>query len=157
MRTLSYDEVFGHLLEIMRKHGLSWVAAQVQEQIRDGKPVTKSIEKSKLTTYQLSVLDEPVQKPRKALSEVAAVEEYSPSECILVAVEALEHAVVHGAEIRREVHEVLHKKLLSNVPVRFEPEALEEAEPFALEPPDQDHQAAIDKLKQLLLTLRREV
>lgn len=157
MRVLSHNEAFMHLLEIMREHGLSWVAAQVQEQIRDGKPVTKSIEKSQLTMYQLSILDEPVRRPRRALSEVAAVDEYSPSECILVAAEALEHAVVHGAEVSREVHEVLHKKLLSNVPVRFEPEALEEAEPFALEPPDQDHHVAIDKLKQLLQTLRREV
>ena len=98
------EEAYEILLRALREQQLSWVVEQVQEQVRVGKLVAKDITPYRETSPSRLGDQLPSRRARTTRRErLVATEEYSPEERLGLAVDALESAVVHTAEIENEV------------------------------------------------------
>jgi len=150
------EEAYALVLEILRRHDLSWVATQVQDQVRAGKPVTRVVAPRQAT--MLERFAEELPEPRRTRRErLAATEPYSASERLSLALDAVEHAVVETAEIEGEVIQFFGTDSKGAGRVIFRPEEFEEAPGFELRALPRRRLDALAKLRQSVATLRGEI
>ena len=129
------DEAYSIILETLRSHGLSWVATQVQDQVRAGKPTTRIV--SPRSTPLSGRFAEEISQPRPPRRErLAATEPYSPGERLALALDALERAVVHTADMEEEVVKFFAAERPVAPRVTFEPEEFEDTHPLEVRPVD---------------------
>lgn len=159
MSDRSSSNAYQILLETLRKHGLHWVAGQVQEQVRSGKPVTKDVSPF-LAVDRIVFADEgffPTSARKGRRQRLAATEEYSADERLELIIKAIESAVIHTAAIEAELAEFFASQADGLTPARFEPEEFDESARLEVERPSADRQASIGRLQNALSRLRREV
>lgn len=150
----AYEIILDHLREI----GLSWVVAQIQEQIRSGKSVTKAV-----TTYTnraaVVFAEEPLAGSNKSRRRetLAATEEYTEDERLEIALQAVERALVHSAAMEKELVSFYRSSPDSPSKVSFEPAEFDESERLVVEIIPDDRRSAIEKLESVLSKLRSEI
>lgn len=149
------DEAYATILSALREHGLSWVAEQIQDHVRAGKPTTRVVAP---TPSQTSIwYAQEALAPRRPRSErLAATEPYTPAERVSLALQALERAVIETADLEDEILKFSHVE--SKAPVRtiFEPEELEDAERREFGVVPTARRQAVAQLRQAVEALRRE-
>ena len=150
------DQAYSIILEALRAHGLSWVAAQVQDQVRAGKPTTRMVapRPAAVTGLFADELSQP-RSPRR--ERLAATEPYSPKERLGLALDALERAVIQTGDMEEEVMKFFATERQTPPQVIFQPEEFEDARPLVIGSPDQARRAALGRLRQALVTLRMEL
>lgn len=150
------DEAYTIILEAFRTHGLSWVAAQVQDQIRAGKPTTRVV--SPRPTPVSWRFAEELPPPRSRRRErLAATEPYSPEERLGLALDALERAVIQTADMEEEIVKFFATERPTPSRVAFQPEEFEDARPLELGAHDTSRRTALGRLRQVLAVLRTEL
>jgi hypothetical protein len=127
-----------------------WVATQIEETVREGRPVARQVKRSKSGAETVATVVAP---PKLREDQFAATEELTPRERALVAVHAIERLLVDPHEIERVTRETL-----SGVNVRevlfVEPTAenVTQAEPVVLKVPE--HKRLIELLGRLTQEVR---
>jgi len=91
-------ELYSALLAVLRPKA-PWVAAQIEETVRQGKPVARQVtRRAGPETVALSVAS-----PRLREDQFAATEELTPGERARVALNAVERLLVDPPEIARAI------------------------------------------------------
>ena len=147
------DEAYSIILEALRAHGLSWVATQIQDQVRSGKPTTRVV--SPRPAPISGLFAEEVSQPRGSRRErLAATEPYSSQERLALALDALERAVVHTADMEEEVAKFFATERTALRRVAFEPEQFDDSRALELQPLETSRRAGLVRLLQALAALR---
>lgn len=156
MPELDPDQAYSLILEALRVHRLSWVAAQIQDQVRAGKPTIRVVAPRATPMSNLFVEEvSPARPPRR--ERLPATEPYSPDERLALALDALEGAVLHTADMEREVISFFRSEIVSPTGVAFEPEEFEDTPRFEIETFSESRNNALAKLREVIVTLRREI
>jgi hypothetical protein len=97
------------------------------------------------------------QLARARRERLAATEPYSAGERLTLAVDALERAVIHVADLERElVKFFVGRGDDTDARVVFEPEEFEEAQPVVLELLLDGRQEALERLRSVIAEVQRE-
>lgn len=150
------EAAYSILLEALRACGLSWVAAQIQDQVRAGKPTTRMVAPRAAPTLD-RFADEITETRRPRRERLAATEPYSAEERLALALDALERAVIHTADMELEVTKFFHSGAKTPPLVTFEPEEFEDAQRHEIVSPPASRRSGVDGLRDILGTLRREL
>jgi hypothetical protein len=142
------NELYGALLEIVRK-GAPWAADQIEQTVREGKPVARQVRRSKGGAETVDVVIAP-SKLRD--DQFAATEELSASERALVALNVVERLLVDPPAIDQSMRQAMALVRVDDV-LFAEPtgEAVGPSEPIAL------RFVRHEKLAELLVRVTREV
>jgi hypothetical protein len=142
------NDLYAALLEILRKNA-SWAADQVEQTVREGKPVAKQVRRSKGGAETVAVVIAPT-KLRD--DQFAATEELTASERALVALNVVERLLVDPPAIDRSMREAMASVKVDGV-LFAEPtgEAVGSNEPVALSFVHRE------RLAELLVRVEREV
>jgi len=127
-----------------------WVATQIEDTVREGRPVARQVKRSKSGTETVATVVAP---PKLREDQFAATEELTPRERALVAVHAIERLLVDPHEIERVTRETLSRVNVREV-LFVEPPTAEnvtQTEPVVLKVPEHT------RLIQLLGRLTQEV
>jgi hypothetical protein len=140
--------LYAGILESLRV-GAPWVAIQIEETVREGRPVARQVKRTKSGTETVAMVVAP-SKLRE--DQFAATEELTPRERALVALHAIERLLVDPHEIERVTRETLSRVNVGEV-LFVEPAAenVTQAEPVVLKVPEHT------RLIELLGRLTREV
>jgi hypothetical protein len=150
------DEAYNEILDLLRRHELSWVVGQVQDQVRAGKPATRMVTPRSAPVSDLFAGE--VSQPRRQRRErLAATEPYSASERLRLALEAIERAVIQTVEVQREVVEFFDSEGIAGTGVAFEPEQFDETARFEIRALPQSRMDALTQLRSAINALRSEV
>ena len=141
----AYEIILGHLREI----GLSWVVAQIQEQVRLGKSVTPYAD-----TTAVLLAEKPLAGRRQALT---STEEYTEDERLEIALQAIEIALVHSAAMEKELVNFYNSSPDFPSKVSFEPDEFDESKRLVVEIIPDNRRSAIEKLESVLSKLRSEI
>ena len=119
----SASQAYELLLRSLQENRLGWVAAQVQEQVRSGKPATKYVapyheEDSRDFVSEDFIPSAPKKGRRQRL---AATDDFSPEERLELVLSAIESAVIHTADIETELIGFFPSQNEAPADVRFEP------------------------------------
>jgi hypothetical protein len=140
--------LYAGIVESLRV-GAPWVATQIEETVREGRPVARQVKRSKSGTETVAMVVAP-SKLRE--DQFAATEELTPRERALVALHAIERLFIDPHEIERVTRETLSRVNVGEL-LFVEPTAenVTQAEPVALKVPEHS------RLVELLGRLTQEV
>lgn len=115
-------QVYNRLAGILEEKGLSWVTAQVAEQIRIGKTIQKEIEtlrEGKESFLHRLVEDDPsrLRKGQKATFPITV--EYQPSEQLELLIDAVKQTIVNTADMEHELIGFIEKDDKSPKKIEF--------------------------------------
>lgn len=153
------NEAYRMLLDALREKGLAWVAEQVQEQVRSGKPVTKDVSPYRETDSMIFATEGfvPGTSTRGPRQRLAATEEYSPEERVDLLIDALEAAVIHIADIEAELIDFFDSQVDGPAQIRFEADQFDDAPSLETERVAANRSEALQGLRSALLRMRREM
>jgi len=152
----AFDETYSILLDALRSHGLSWVAAQVQDQVRAGKPTTRIVAPRPAPMFD-RFAEEITQARPPRRERLAATEPYSAEERVALALDALQRAVIQTADFEEEVAKFFHSAGKTPTRVAFEPEEFEDAQRLEIATLPAPRRNSVERLRQLVNSLRREL
>ena len=156
MSNRTLDETYSLLLDMLRQQGLEWVAAQVQDQVRAGKPAKRRVALRPASEQDLFVSDSArIRSPKREV--LAATEPYSARERVACALDAIEHVATHAAEMEAELTAFARGSRLSSKEVVFVPDEFEDAPRTGFGALTRERADAVANLRRLLSQLREEV
>lgn len=97
--------LYAALLERLRTR-VPWVAAQIEETIREGRPVARQVRRAKSGVETVALVVAP---PKLRDDQFAATEELTARERTTVALHAVERLLVDPPEIERAMRETLSR------------------------------------------------
>ena len=161
MAQITEDEAYRKILAILSENDLDWVSFQVQEQVRAGKPITKRVRVE--PSYES--IEEGSAGGRSRSEQLAGSEPYSAGERFLIALHALDAAIVQTAEMEsavlgyfKGVLQGQDTKKSEEVPaIEFVPGEFEETEPREILPLDVERKTRIENLKKLINDIQESV
>ena len=154
----SDSDAYKELLEALRSCGLDWVARQVQDQVRLGKPTIKSVTPSqeRQSDRFADNSQEASGSGSRRKQKRSATEDYSASERLELVIEAIRTVIVDSFEIQDELINILNNKEPDMMPIMFEPEEFEDSERLELSTITIDRRKEVDRFRQLLEKLDSE-
>lgn len=156
MAELAPEEAYLKVLELLRSHDLGWVAAQVQDQVRAGRPVTRVVSPRPVNVPDRFAA-ESSQPPRRRRERLAATEPYSAEERLQLVLDAIDRAVIQTADMEQEVLKFFNVERQTAARVAFEPEQFEDASSLELGPLTVTRSEALGRLRQVVTTMRGEL
>lgn len=151
------NAAFETLKQAIANAGLSWVTNQVDEEIRFGRTVTKTVSSRPDTPEEL-VVQGLEQKTRLSKVRVSATTPYSSRERLNILIGALENVAVETEEMQTAVRNYLtsHAKEWREVRLLRTDEA--DRQPLIIVPQSDENRArAVQSLKALISTLREMI
>lgn len=149
---------FERIIEKLREVGLTWVAIQVQDEIRGGKPYIKEVrpvvDNRRRSGGTFLPLDVNEQRGKK--QKLAATEEFSPGERLEILLGAVEAATVVTSALSTSVLQFFSKGGEIEPSICFLPEEFDEAKAFSLTG-DQQKDSARANLANTISEARREI
>jgi hypothetical protein len=116
------------IINALNRHGFSWVVAQAEAQIAEGKPSAKQVSEREAVPFAQDPLFE-IRRPRSRRASLITSEPYSERERLEIILQAIEAAVLQRALIENEIIESIHDVSA----IHFEPEnPVETTEAFPL-------------------------
>lgn len=148
---------FEILKEAITTAGLAWVSNQVDEEIRFGRTITKTVS-SRRDTPEGLVVQGLEQKVRFSKVQVSATRPYSPQERLEILINALENVAVETEEMQTSVKSYLtsHAKEWGEVRLLRTDEVNREAL-IIVQQTDENRARAVQNLKTLISTLREMI
>lgn len=152
------QQVYDALAEMLRREGLSWAVAQVENEIRLGNIIDKPIKETTGRRYSekaFEVLESSDQRLPAKTAYVQQRVEYTNKECLSMLIRAVEHAVLHIGDMEDHTLSLL-AKTGNAATLAFEPDATDERS-FTIRPADVDsRKQACAELKVWLDQLKQE-
>lgn len=149
---------YGRIIAAMRKQGLDWLVAKVEEKIRFGRPLTKKVRMVPEEIEDLAIYpsEGPARKARQVL--VTATRPYTTEERLRILVEALQHAIVERHNMEDVVRRSIHHVTKTNPLVALVKADAEGAAPIHI-PPQADTQRTenVQRLAKTLQTLTEQI
>jgi hypothetical protein len=110
MTTEGIREAYRSLSEVLTSSGLEWVLHQVEDKIREGRPVEKEsrIFKDEEPGEHVSPDGETARRPGKP-TLMMTLEPWTDDCRLLFLIDAIRHAVVHAADVENEQLRLLRK------------------------------------------------
>jgi hypothetical protein len=144
-------ETYDILADLLRRSNLAWVMDQVDADVRVGKLIEKPIREisARHTARNIAfeLVDAPEPQRRGRSGSIRHRVEYSNRERLQVLIEAIEHAVIHTADLEEAALKLM-AKTHSSLQIAFEPDG-------SNEPLFRIDQADIDSRRQFLNELRQ--
>jgi hypothetical protein len=148
------NRTFDTLKEAVTREGLGWVSNQVDEEIRFGRTVTKTVS-SRPDNREDLVVQGLEEKTRQAKVRVSATTPYSPQEKLSILISALENVCVETDEMQRAVRTYFSSHVSDWNEVRLLRTDETERQPLVIpSQEDVDRTRACESLKKLIDTLR---
>ena len=148
-------------MRILTENKLSWISNQVAEQIRIGKTVEKEIatfKESRRTLLLFEERDYRIQYKKGTKATFPVTEEYSPSERLLLLIDAIEQAIVNTAEMESHLIEYFGEQLDNDWQgIRFYSEEQDSQSVVIDRKTSSSRLQNSQHLKQLLGSLRKEI
>jgi len=158
---------YSELLEVLRAQGRGWVADQVQEQVRAGKPITKKVflpqrqlledeeeESVSEASIESDTSAEPVSSRETRREHRAATEDYSAEERLDLVIASIEAAMVQPADIERNLVDFFESMTSAPAMIRFEPDEFDDSAIFTLQRPPKDRDLSLERLRASLAGAR---
>lgn len=158
MVDIAFNEAYRIILEHLRKSGFGWVAAQIQEQVRSGKPLIKDVSPHPATS-SIQYIDEefetkPSTKGRR--QRLAATENYTDIERLEIAINAIDSLVIQTTAMQEELIVFFATSMDGSQMILFEPDEFDESDALTIKYPFEKRKASVNDLKALLDMLREE-
>jgi hypothetical protein len=133
-------ETYDILADLLRRSNLAWVMDQVDADVRVGKLIEKPIREisARHTARNIAfeLVDAPEPQRRGRSGSIRQRVEYSNRERLQVLIEAIEHAVLHTADLEEAALKLM-ANTHSSLQIAFEPDGSNEP-PFRIDQADID-------------------
>jgi len=154
----TFSEAYKVILEHLRKSGFGWVVAQIQEQVRSGKPLIKDVSPHP-AIRSIQFVDEEFEattttKGRR--QRLAATENYTDKERLEIVITAIDSLIIQTTAMQEELIDFFVGSTDDSQEIHFEPDEFDESDTLIIGYPSKKHKASVGDLKELLGMLREE-
>lgn len=122
-------QAYEQLISILKQNKLSWVTAQVEEQVRLGKTEKKEIEtlKDNQGKFQFTANEYPLSFKKGPKATFPVTVDYQPSERLKLLLDAIEHVAINTADMEHHFVNYFGSEMDNWLGVTFQPDELDGA------------------------------
>jgi len=103
--------LYSSILELLQK-GVPWAAAQIEETVRQGRPVARQVRRGKAGSQTVTIA---VRAPKLREDQFAATEDLTPRERVVLALDAVERLLVEPTAINGAMVETMTRVKVQEV------------------------------------------